>query len=288
MHDTASDEFDRQIRAIGFESQDRIAALRVGVIGLGGLGSLVVQQLVHLGVSDFVLVEDDRVELSNLPRLAGALRSDAIKSRAKVDVARRLIQGVAKKPRIEAPGTLRATDSLRELQSVDLIVGCVDNDGARLILAELAASRLIPYLDLGVSVELDAGVARSFGGRASFFLPGGPCLACADEIDFAEAAEDLEDEGLRRARQHRGYARDRKVEAAVMPLNTVIAGAGMVELLAYVSGIRPVRCFMRYEGLDQKIVSQNVRLQPECPVCVPAFGMGDRQMISRYALPTRR
>lgn len=281
-----SEEFDRQVRAIGSESQARLSALRVGIVGLGGLGSVVLQQFVHLGVRDFVLVEDDRVELSNLPRLAGARRSDALKSRTKVDVARRLIQGLAKKPRIAAPGTLRTATSLRELQTADLIVGCVDNDGARLILAELAAARLTPYLDLGVSVQLEDGVARGFGGRLSFFVPGGPCLACADELDFGEAAEDLEDEALRKIRQHRGYARDRQIEASVMPLNTVVAGAGMVEFLAYISGIRPVHRFMRYEGLEQKIVPQNVRLLPECPVCVPAFGMGDRQMISRYALRT--
>lgn len=280
----APEEFDRQVRAIGLASQARLSTIRVGIVGLGGVGSLVAQQLVHLGVRDFVLIEDDQVELSNLPRLVGSRRSDALQAVPKADVTRRLIEGIAEKPRIKSPGSLRTPESLYLLQGVDLILGCVDNDGARLILAELAASRLIPYLDLGVSVDVDDGVTRSLGGRVSFYLPGGACLACADEIDFAEAAEDLEDEALRNIRKHRGYARDRKVEAAVMPLNTVVVGAGMVEVLAFVSGIRPVRPFMRYEGTDQRMIGQNVLVNSDCPICVPAYGMGDRQAIERYRI----
>src|SRR5438132_32011 len=64
--------FDRQVRAPGPTGQARLRALRVAIVGLGGTGSQVVQQLAHLGVRSFVLIEDDRVEESNLPRLAGA------------------------------------------------------------------------------------------------------------------------------------------------------------------------------------------------------------------------
>src|SRR5580704_4749734 len=63
-------QFDRQVRALGVEGQRRLSALRVGVVGLGGTGSQVVQQLSHLGVRKLILVDADRVEDTNLPRLA--------------------------------------------------------------------------------------------------------------------------------------------------------------------------------------------------------------------------
>jgi hypothetical protein len=282
--------FDRQIRALGTMAQRRIASLRVGVVGLGGTGSLVVQQLSHIGVRDFVLVEDDVVESSNLSRLAGATWRDVKLGRSKVAVARRLIQSVGRGVKVRWPGSLRSAASLDLLGSVDLLIGAVDNDGARLILAELAASRLLPYLDIGVSVEKeehgDQG-ALVLGGRLSFYIPGGPCLACADEIDFGEAAEDLEEEALKSIRRERGYARDRRIEPALMPLNAAVVGQCMVEFLAFVSGFRRVERFFRYDASSQKIVKQNVVRQELCPVCVPAEGMGDRHHIERYSLQKR-
>lgn len=279
--------FDRQIRALGPTGQRNLSALRVGVVGIGGTGSQVVQQLAHLGVRDFVLVDDDHVEQTNLPRLAGAAWWDALLRRKKTAVARRTIRRLAPRAKIVTTGSLRRLESLQALASVDLIVGCVDNDGARLVLAELAAAHLVPYLDVGVGIEGD-GDARAIGGRLSFYLPGGACLACADELDFAEAAEDLEAEALRNIRVERGYARERAVEPALMPLNTVLVGAAMIELLAFATGFRPVEPFQRYDALESRLIRQRVDPNEECPVCRPAFAMGDRQQIERYAIKERR
>jgi hypothetical protein len=181
-----------------------------------------------------------------------------------------------------ATGSLRRPASLRALSSADLVVGCVDNDGARLILSELAAAHLVPYLDIGVGIEGE-GDDRAMGGRVSFYLPGGACLACADEIDFAEAAEDLEAEVLRRIRIERGYARERAIEPALMPLNTVLVGVAMIELLAFATGFRRVTPFQRFDGLGSRLILQGVQPSEDCPVCLPAFAMGDRHGIERYA-----
>jgi molybdopterin/thiamine biosynthesis adenylyltransferase len=280
-------KFDRQVRALGVDAQSRLQNLQVGVVGLGGIGSLVIQQLAHLGVSHFVLVEDDYVEASNLPRLAGANRKDAKARTPKVSVAERVIRQLAERPQISAPGSLRTARSIAQLQTADVIVGCVDNDGARLILAELASAGLIPYLDIGVSIEEQVRATMLAGGRSSFYLPGEACLACADEIDFQEAAEDLESEAVRSIRIQRGYARDRRVESALMPLNSSLVGQAMMEFLAYISGFRRVVPFFRYDASQQRIVSQRVNRQADCPVCGLAHAAGDAQAVSRYAILTR-
>jgi molybdopterin-synthase adenylyltransferase len=278
--------FDRQIRSLGPGGQARIQTLRVGVVGLGGTGSQVVQQLAHLGVRRYVLVEDDVVEVSNLARLAGASRWDPLLRRRKAAVARRTIRRLLPTAAVSCPGSLRRRAALAALNEVDVMVGCVDNDGARLVMSELAAAYLVPYLDIGVGIDGE-GPASSIGGRVSFYLPGGPCLACADELDFDEAAEDLESEALRSIRVQRGYARDRRVEPALMPLNGVVASLGMTELLAFVTGLRPVIPFTRYDAMDGRLVRQSVEASPDCIVCRPAYGMGDRQMVDRYALDAR-
>ena len=227
--------FDRQIRALGPDGQERLERLNVGVVGLGGTGSQVVQHLAHLGVKRFVLVDDDRIESTNLHRLAGGTRSDVFLRRRKTAIARRTVRRISSGREVRRFGDVRSPSGLDALKTVDVIVGCVDNDGARMIMTEVAAAYLIPYLDIGVGIEQTG--PRAIGGRASFFIPGGPCLACADDLDFAEAAEDLETEAARTIRRVRGYGRDREVEAALMPLNSVVAATAIFELLAFVTGI---------------------------------------------------
>lgn len=283
VSEAIDDRFDRQVRALGPEGQRRVSSLRIGVIGLGGTGSLVVQQLAHLGVRWFVLVEDDHIERSNLARLAGATWWDAPLRRTKARIAGRTIRRITPLAEVVTTGHLRTSRSLEELRRVDLIVGCVDNDGARLITSELAAAHVIPYLDIGVGIERD-GTEPAMGGRVSFYLPGGACLACADEIDYEEAAQDLESEQLHDVRIARGYASDRRIEPALMPLNTVVAGQAMMELLAFATGVRRVTPFLRYDGLTNTMKPANVDRDADCPVCRPAFGMGSRQAIERYAL----
>ena len=69
-----------------------------------------------------------------------------------------------------------------------------------------------------------------------------------------------------------------------MPLNTVLVGLAMTEVLAYVTGVRAVVPFFRYDLLANRIVVQNVERSEGCAVCAPASGMGDAQGIDRYAM----
>ncbi len=64
--------FDRQVLAFGAGFQARLDKVRIGVVGLGGLGAVIVEGLSRLGVRHFVLADSDHVEVSNLNRLTGA------------------------------------------------------------------------------------------------------------------------------------------------------------------------------------------------------------------------
>lgn len=80
----APGRYERQLRAFGPEGQQSLERLRVGIIGLGGTGSLVAQQLAHLGVGHMTLVDFDLVDESNLNRLVGAGAVDV--GRPKIEV----------------------------------------------------------------------------------------------------------------------------------------------------------------------------------------------------------
>ena len=73
----AEGSYDRQIRMFGKVGQTLLAKCRVAIIGLGGVGSLVAENLSRLGVGEFCLIDDDHVEESNLSRTFGATISDA-------------------------------------------------------------------------------------------------------------------------------------------------------------------------------------------------------------------
>ena len=76
---------DRQVRAFGEPGQRLLRRLHFAVIGAGGTGSLVCQQLAHLGASCITVVDPDLVEETNLNRLVGSIPSDV--GRPKVEVA---------------------------------------------------------------------------------------------------------------------------------------------------------------------------------------------------------
>ena len=87
---SVSDMFDRQVRAFGAAGQQRLGDTRVAIIGLGGTGSIAAQQLVHLGVRKFVLIDPDTIEVTNLNRVVGATAQDV--GASKVSVAARYIK----------------------------------------------------------------------------------------------------------------------------------------------------------------------------------------------------
>ena len=68
-------DFSRQ-SFLGAQSERKLAETRVAIVGLGGGGSHIAQQLAHVGVGHFRLIDPDCMEASNLNRLVGATQSD--------------------------------------------------------------------------------------------------------------------------------------------------------------------------------------------------------------------
>ena len=84
--------YDRQARMFGASGQEILSRMKVAVIGSGGGGSMLVEQLAHLGVGAIAVVDYDIVKVVNLSRVVGSTAADV--GRKKIDVLARLVRSV--------------------------------------------------------------------------------------------------------------------------------------------------------------------------------------------------
>ena len=89
----SKDRYSRQ-SFLGADSEDLISRCTIGVPGLGGGGSHIIQQLAHIGFQRYVLYDHDQVEESNLNRLVGASLTDALAETPKLHLAKEMIYGL--------------------------------------------------------------------------------------------------------------------------------------------------------------------------------------------------
>jgi len=170
-----TDRYERQ-SFLGSDSDRILARCIVGLVGLGGGGSHLSQQLAHLGVGNFCLIDPDVVEESNLNRLVGATSEDATKARPKTEIARRLIAGVNPQARVETV-TKRWQECHEVLRGCDVIFGCVDSYRDRYELETTARRYLIPYIDIGMDVHA-IGDEFSVSGQVILSMAGELCMRC--------------------------------------------------------------------------------------------------------------
>lgn len=283
-----NETYQRQALALGAQGNKSIQSVKAGVVGLGGIGSIVSQQLAHLGVSEITYIDDDILEKSNLHRVVGASVADV--GKAKVDIASRnakkINSQIKTKPIL---GNVRAKECLEALKNCDVIFGCMDTDSGRLILAELANAYLIPYIDAAVGIIVENGHIAEAGGRIHVWTPDKACLNCANEIDMRVAAEELESAQEMAFRKRHGYVVGAHVpEPAVISLNGTVASMAVTEYLCMFSGIRPCRNYTHYDFMEQKAFQRNVNQKEGCVIC-GSQAKGAKTNLERYArvgLPT--
>jgi hypothetical protein len=232
--------FDRNVRAFGGPVQATLGDLTVGIVGCGGTGSAVAEQLARLGVRRFILTDPDTLSASNVTRVYGS--TPARIGARKVDVVGDLITSIA--PRAQ---TVRDTSMLtvqataRRLADADAVFGCTDDNAGRMILSRLASYLLTPVIDCGVLLSSGpTGLLEGINGRITILAPGSACLVCRGRIDQARAATELLTPEERTRRLDEGYAAALPgTEPAVVTFTTAVAAAAVTELLERLTGFGP-------------------------------------------------
>lgn len=183
------EELARTRAAWGPEGQARLARLRVGVVGLGSVGSIVVEALARMGVQHLVLLDFDSLEVINRDRTLHAYPHNAGIGCAKVAIA-------AEAARCGATATTFKAEELelsvceengyRSALDCDVLFSCVDRPWARSILNYIAYAHLIPVVDGGIHVSrTERGRMRGADWKAHIAAPGRRCLRCLQQFDPA-------------------------------------------------------------------------------------------------------
>lgn len=165
---------------LGEASGSLLSRLRVGIVGLGGGGSHVAQQLAHIGVGHFVLLDPDRIEESNLNRLVGATVDDVQIQEWKVRISSRTIQGLNAMATIDAV-TAPWQERAELLRDCDLVFGCLDSFATRSELERMARRYLLPYIDIGMDVHQTSD-RYLIVGQVALSMPGEVCLWCMNVL----------------------------------------------------------------------------------------------------------
>lgn len=168
----SDEELDRYARhivlpQIGGAGQQRLKAAKVAVVGAGGIGAGAIPALVGAGVGHLSVIDDDRVELSNLQRQP-LYTSDQIGER-KVDLAARFIG--KRNPHIECrtiADRIEGDNAEAILSGHDLILDGTDNFATRLTVSDAAVRLGTPLL---------SAAAQQFQGQIALFR-GRPCYRC--------------------------------------------------------------------------------------------------------------
>ena len=156
---------------IGGTGQLRLARAHVAVIGAGGIGSPVIQYLAGAGVGRLTVIDDDRVDASNLQRQTLFAAADVGRPKAEMaaEAVARVNPGIAVASQVARIDTRNAAALLA---GADAVVDGCDNFATRLAVADAALALRVPLVSAAVGrFEGQLGVFRGWE-------PDRPCYRC--------------------------------------------------------------------------------------------------------------
>jgi len=260
--------YDRQVRMFGKSGQSLLRKCRVGIIGLGGIGSLVAEYLARLGVGHFTLIDDDRVEGLNLSRIVGATSLDAQQERAKVEVSKRVILEGNPDATVRLLAKDVAKESVaRQLMECDFIFLAADSMRARLVFNAVVHQYFIPGVQLGSKIRSENnGTLADVMSANRPVRPGHGCLWCNQLIDASELAKEAKTDDERKAQ---AYGVE-EPNPSVISLNAISAAHAVNDFMLDYLGLRPESEVLYYEHfhfLKRKHTFVEPRRDKDCPEC---------------------
>jgi len=248
------DRYQRQLMLgeVGLGGQRALRAARVMVVGLGGLGCPVVQYLAAAGVGNFVLVDADRVSLSNLHRQILYTQTDV--SRFKVEAAQEWIQKQNAQIKVSVhTEMLSAKNATAFLALADIVVDCTDNFAARYLINDACALANKPWV---------YGSIAKFEGQVAVF--NALMKGAEGESQDMMASVASEDSFIRSLNYRDVFSKppgegeiQNCAEAGVLgALAGIIGSFQAMEVLKWILGLQGilVNQMLTYNAIDQSIV----------------------------------
>lgn len=284
-----TNRFERQERLFGKEGQAKLSAAHAAVVGVGGLGTHVAEQLAFLGVGRISLIDPEELSTTNRNRYVGTRHTDPIPGSKKVLLSARLINEIDPSIHVATVAeSFVSTAGFQAITSANYAFGCLDSEGGRLVLNELCLAYTVTLIDLASDVV--PGDPIEYGGRVCTVLGDNGCLMCRGLIDLAEAQGDLANDGERKARE-RIYGVDQANLAnsgpSVVSINAVVASLGVTEFLVASTGLRLPAPLLYYRG-TRGIVTRSTDIPyANCFFCQGIRGQGLAAHVERYLRPVQ-
>lgn len=275
--------FDRQVRAFGTEGQKLISGTKVGIVGVGGTGSPVAEQLARLGVEDIVLVDPDVFSPTNLTRVYGTTYAAVKKVKRHIEYKVDLIAAHLKSinPRIRVKAMRRNVvdpDACNTLLDRDVIFLCTDEQWGRSVVNQLSYQYMIPSINIGVSVGSANGRISGAVGVLDVLRPGKPCLWCKQFLQARRiSAESMP------AESRKGLLQEGYVEDIDIPTPSVISFTSNMASMAISTFLHMITNFMGEGGDISRINADfltsetrrgRTQISPKC-ICQKVKGFGD-------------
>lgn len=294
----ADPHYDRQTRVFGDRGQAILAGSTVAIVGLGGIGSLISEYLARLGVGHLVLIDPDKLDPTNIPRVVGSRRRDAMGwlrgedmpallraigerlAKPKVDIAARVAREAAPSIRItRVPLSVIEPEAANLLRDCDHIFLAADSALARRLVNSLGHQYLIPFTQVGSKVSVADGQIADIFAISRMSTPGDACLQCNGLIPAWKLTEEATSE-IQRRRQR--YVDDDDVHApSVISLNAVAASRAVDDWLMSIGGlVEPTVSdshWVSYYPLVDETMEHGLARDPDCRHCGwSRFARGDQ------------
>lgn len=150
-------EFSRSELLLGPDAMNRLNNTTIALFGIGGVGSHCAEALARAGVGTLILVDNDRVSLTNINRQSIAYHSTV--GRTKTELMKQRIADINPNARVITFETFVLPDNIDEVlpEGIDYIIDAIDTVSAKLALAQTAWQRHIPIIScMGTGNKLHA------------------------------------------------------------------------------------------------------------------------------------
>ena len=245
--------FNRSVLALGLDTMRQIVNNQVvSVMGVGGLGSIIAEHLIHMGFHCINLVDHDIVEISNLNRIVGPSYEDALKGRNKVDAVKDHLMKINPNASVSSYALDINNSKIDDiiLHSDWILVG-TDNHSSRYEIQHLAFKYFVPFITAGVNITVNNHQIEDISGEVITVRMGDNyCLNCLGRVNFTKMAyENHPNKEIRDELVKRGYVTGSDVkEPAVKTLNSMLATMAVDELINQYTGIHKYRPILVYEN----------------------------------------
>ncbi|MFH0701903.1 MAG: HesA/MoeB/ThiF family protein [Candidatus Woesearchaeota archaeon] len=229
--------YSRQIKLkeVGEKKQSQLPQKKIIIVGCGGLGSAAAELLLRAGVENITLIDQDKIELTNLGRQLLYDEKDINKHKA-VAAKEKLLR-INSQANIVVKNDFLTRKNISILKQADLVLDCTDNLETRFWINAYCYKHKIPWIYAS---------AIRWEGYVMLIQPGGPCLSC-----FLK----------------KGSPENCNQQGIISPLPTAMAALQATLALRFLFGEKVESLLYRLDLKNMKLIEMKVKKNIKCLTC---------------------